>query len=156
MTILLREVSSTQDLALILAWRNLPEVSKGSYTQAHKGLTPWEEHYKWHTDRHHWKRFIIELGENEIIRPVGYFYIAQLDSWSPEIGYAVGEPLLWGKGIGREAVYLGLQWLREHGYKYVHATVLKANQRSLRLLQSLGFVIISDAREGEWFVQVKL
>lgn len=150
MNVELRAITDA-DLPLILAWRNISEVQKGIYTQ--KGLLSWEEHLAWHKNRcHHWKRFIIELNDGETTRPVGYVYISNLEGWSPEIGYAVGEPLLWGKGIGKQAISLALEWLRDKGYNYVHTTVLKNNERSLRLLQSLGFKVVGDAREGEVYM----
>ena len=82
--------------------------------------------------------------------------IGQLDHWSPEIGYFIGEVSLWGHGIGKEAVKQSMDWLQERGYEYCHTTVLGKNERSIRLLKSLGFTKLGEAREGEIWMTKRL
>ena len=140
------------DVVTIFHWRNNPLIYQGSYTQRmqNRQLT-WTEHEIWYNTRQNWKCFIIQLAE---VGDIGYVNISQLDSWTPEIGYAIGEPSLWGRGHGKRAVELTLDWLREHGYKYTHATVLDDGERSIRLLQSLGFECRGKARPGEsWWMK---
>ncbi len=141
--------ATDSDLELILAWRNNPLIWQGFYTQR-KPLT-WEEHFSWWRSRRNWHEFIIVYDH----RDVGVLTLGQLDHWSPEIGYAVGEVLLWGKGVGKEAVRLACEWLIKKNYKYTHTTVIKTNERSIRLLKSLGFKYLGEAREGESWYQMK-
>ena len=89
-------------------------------------------------------------------RPIGVVTMGQLDHWCPEIGCYIGEVSLWGQGLGKEAVRLGLGYLRSKGYKSCHTTILKTNTRSLCMLRALGFQIIGDARKGEVWVRAKL
>ena len=82
--------------------------------------------------------------------------IGQLDHWSPEIGYFVGEVSLWGKGVGKEAVRQSLGWLKEYGKEYAHTTILDNNTVSIKLIESLGFKKFGKARECESWYQKKL
>jgi len=139
------------DFPLIMAWRSNPLVYQGFYQQE----TPliWQEHRDWLRSRNQdWRTFIIEYYD----RPVGVVTMGQLDHWSPEVGYYVGEVSLWGKGIGREAVLQALKWVKDYGRDYVHTTVLRSNERSIRLLKSLGFNYLGEARDGELWMQTKL
>lgn len=143
-------LATESDLPLMFDWRNNPLVFQGFYTQD-KPLT-WEEHVAWWKSRNRdWRTFIIMHEE-----PVGVVNVGQLDHWSPEVGYYIGLPSLWGKAIGREAVRLALEWIKYYGREYVHTTVLDVNVRSIRLLKSLGFEYLGHARPGESWYQKKL
>jgi len=150
MEVLLR-TATEYDLPLILSWRSNPDIYQGFYSQ--DSPLVWESHVQWFRDRPStWRSFIILYQD----RPVGGLNISQLEHWSPEIGYYIGEVSLWGKGLGKQAVSLALQWLRERNYRYCHTTVLKNNERSVRLLKSLGFTVLGDARVGEIWMQKEL
>ena len=145
--VLLREATRA-DLPLIMAWRSQPSVFFGFYQQEAPLL--WDEHSEWWDGRNKdWRCFIIVLNEGCTLRDIGVVNIGQLDHWSPEVGYFIGEVSLWGNGYGTEAVKLAMEWLKERGYKHTHTTVLESNKRSLRLLKSLGFEILGKARKGE-------
>ncbi len=152
--ILLR-LATEADKTLIMAWRSSPVVYQGFFSQT--SPLRWEEHSDWWKGRNNdWREFIIDLYENDIIRPIGVLSIGQLDHWSPEIGYFIGNPTDWGKGYGKEAVSQVLEWLRRQGKEYCHTTVLKNNERSLNLLKGLGFKIVGEARENEVWLTKKL
>ncbi len=156
MQILLRESRmDVNDAVLVLAWRNSPLIWRGLYTQnrENRPLT-WEEHWKWWKSRTTWKIFIIQVNDGETTRDVGYLNIAQLDHWKPEFGISVGEVTLWRKGVAKQALILGIEWLKSHGYKRVHTSILNSNEHSLKLFTSLGFKIIGEARESETEVEL--
>lgn len=142
--------ATEDDLPLMLAWRNNPVVNVGFYTQGtNKEVIDWVTHVDWFQNRNKdWRTFII-MSSDYYRRPIGVVTIGQLDHWQPEIGYYIGEIGLWGQGYGTEAVKLALNYIRNYGRKSVHTTVLETNERSLRLLKSLGFKVIHKAREGE-------
>ena len=145
------KIALVSDLELMMAWRSNPLVYEG-FVQQCKPLT-WEEHSNWFESRNRdWRTFIIEYMN----RKIGVVTIGQLDHWSPEIGYYIGEISLWGQGLGRKAVELALDYLKENGYNYCHTTVIKKNTRSLNLLKGLGFKILGDARKGEVWLQSSL
>jgi len=140
-----------EDYPLTMAWRSNPLVYKGFYQQEEPLI--WEGHIAWYGSRNKdWRSFIVIYEE----RPVGCITIGQLDHWQPEIGWYIGEVSLWGKGVGREAVNLGLEYLKSLGYESCHTTILKDNMRSLQLAKSLGFKESGDARDGEIWVVIQL
>jgi RimJ/RimL family protein N-acetyltransferase len=152
--VLLRDARD-YDAVLVLAWRSIPKVYAGLYTQSREDRVPtWDEHWKWWKSRTTWKIFIIQVNDGETTRDVGYLNIAQLDHWRPEVGLGIGEVTLWGQGIAKQALLFGIEWLKEHGYKRVHTSILKNNERSIKLFTSLGFKIMGDAREDE--IEVEL
>lgn len=142
----------TEDLPLTLAWRSNPLVHKGFFQQSQsRDAVTWEEHVAWNESRNSdWRSFIV-LYES---RPIGVVTIGQLDNWEPEIGVYIGELALWGKGVGKESVKLGIEWIRDYTktHKYVmaiRATIFDNNERSIKLFTSLGFVRVADARLRE-------
>ena len=153
--VMLREAQGVPDATLVLAWRSIPEVYKGLYTQSRENRNPtWDEHWKWWKSRVTWKIFVIQVNDGETTRDVGYLNIAQLDHWKPEFGISIGECTLWGQGVARQALLLGIEWLKEHGYRRVHTSILGSNERSIKLFKAVGFKVIGEAREGE--IEVEL
>ena len=145
--IILRDISDS-DLPLIMAWRSNPLIYQGFYTQ--KSPLVWHEHLSWWKSRpSSWKQFIITLIQDTHVRDIGVVSIGQMEYWEAEIGIYIGEVTLWGKGYGKQAVKLALDYLREHGFKYTRTTILDNNERSQRLFQSLGYKRIGEARIGE-------
>jgi len=139
------------DLPLTLAWRNNKEVYDGFYQQSQDRAIVWDDHVRWNKGRNSdWRTFIVMYED----RPVGLITIGQLDNWEPEIGVCIGELTLWGKGVGKEAVFCGTEWLREYAVEHEHivatrATILDSNSRSIKLFISLGFERIASARRNE-------
>jgi len=133
----------------MMAWRSNPEVYKGFYQQ--EGALFWLEHHNWFCSRNQdWRTFIVLYDS----RPVGVVNIGQLDNWTCEIGYFIGETTLWGKGIGTEAVRQGIEWIREYALTHshivaVHTTIKHDNYASISLIEKLGMKCVCDAREGE-------
>ena len=147
----LREANN-DDIAFWLAIRNHPDVYPGFYQQRKTGVIKWEDHCVWWYSRPStWKKFIVQLDGQDC----GIVSFGQLDHWSPEIGYSI-HPAVQGEGHGTEAVKMALEKLKEWGYGYCHTTVLKDNERSLKLLKRLGFDILGDAREGELWLSKRL
>ena len=148
MDVMLRRATDA-DMALVMAWRSHPTVYAGFYTQK-KPLT-WDEHKTWWESRNQdWREFVIEITDCDLnVRPVGIVTVGQLDNYSPEIGYAIGETSLWGKGIASQAVWLVCEWLKQKGYKDVHTTILDKNVASQKVCKKVGFKRVCAARDGE-------
>ncbi len=139
-----------KDLELIMVWRSNPDIyGKGAYTQ--RAPLVWEEHYTWFATRGHWWKFFVIVVDDEKTRPrdVGIVNFGQLDNWNPEYNYYLGEASLWGQGVGKQALSLGIEWLKRHGYCKLHTTVKDDNERSMGIMTSLGFVKTGPARVGE-------
>lgn len=136
------------DLTLIMSWRSNPLIYQGFYQQ--KEPLKWQEHIDWWGSRNKdWWEFIIVLIEGTQVRDVGVLTLGQLDYWEFEIGVMIGEVTLWGKGIAKEAVRLGIEKGKKYGKNYCRTTILDNNERSIRLFKSLGFKRVGDARPGE-------
>jgi RimJ/RimL family protein N-acetyltransferase len=90
----------------------------------------------------HWLNWAIE--EDGLGRIVGYVQAtvdAALDSAS--IAYVVARAH-WGQGLARDAVAAMLAHLRAIGVREFRATVDLRNERSIRLLEGLGFTLEDD------------
>ena len=151
---------SVLDLALVLAWRSIPDVYHGLYTQ-HRENRPltWQEHFKFWTspNRATWCQFIIQIGEEGMpLRDVGYVQFGQMDHWKPEVAIVIGEVTLHGKGVGTIALKQALDWIKGRDKQAVHTTILKDNEKSIRLFEKVGFRRVGDAREGEWEYEIWL
>ena len=142
----------------MLAWRSNPLVYEDLYTQGYlrEGPLVWSKHLAWWNSRYNWRIWIIQVEESDYTRSVGVVSVSQLDSWAPQIGFYVGEITLWGKGVGKEAVLHALKWLKQKKYSRVRTTVLQTNERSLKLLASLGFQRMREGRLGEMEVELFL
>jgi len=144
--VMLRDATD-DDMELVLKWRNIPEVYRGFYQQSRENrVLTYEEHYKWWHSRYNWQTFIIMFEGKD----AGCINIGQLDNWNPEVSIFIGEVTLWGKGIGKQALSLALDWLKSKGYEKVHTTILKNNARAIWLFESLGFQWVGEARKTEW------
>ena len=135
--ILLRNVTS-DDLELMLAWRNNPIVYEGFYEQGYQK--------KGHIV---WKSWIIRY-EN---RNIGVVWVLKSSSAAPEIGIYIGEVTLHGQGIGKGVLSLVIELLKVQGHSKVIAKVLKNNQKSKRLFESCGFNRNGEWRKGEWLYE---
>ena len=145
--ILLREASES-DLPLMLAWRSNPLVYEGFIVQNEP--LKWEEHYRWwHSKQTDFCFFVIMVYSDCVLRPVGVVNIKGFSQDSPEIGFYIGETSLWGQGVGKEAVRQALNYMRRWGKRFVKATVLDSNERSIRLLKSLGFSYMGASGERQ-------
>src|SRR5207245_893989 len=68
---------------------------------------------------------------------------------SAEIGIGIGEPGLWGKRLGREALDLEVRYLREHlGLHRIGLSVVSHNDRAIWMYKAAGFVVEGIERDG--------
>ena len=68
---------------------------------------------------------------------------------SCEIGIGIGEPGLWGKQLGREALKLELEYLqKELGLHRIGLSVVAHNDRAIWMYKSVGFVVEGIERDG--------
>jgi RimJ/RimL family protein N-acetyltransferase len=119
------------DLDILQSWRSNPDIYKN---YKNNRSIPWEEHIKWFYNRKNRIDWIIILDG----RRIGTLNIITLNTF-PEIGILIGDVTLWNKGIGLNAVKLGINWLKQQKYDKVCATVKKGNIASCKLWGRLGF-----------------
>ena len=84
-------------------------------------------------------------------RPVGFANFRDIHpkGRSCEIGIGIGEPDLWGKKLGREALELEIGYLQgELGLHRIGLSVVAHNDRAVWRYKSLGFVVEGIERDG--------
>lgn len=126
-----------EDLELLMAWRSHPKIYK--YFLLQKRPLKWEEHIKfWNTrkDRQDW---VILLSSNNRWRKVGSVYVSNLSKPVPDLGIYIGEVSLHRIGLGSKALNLGINWLKNKGFKKVRARINKANTSSIKLFTKYDF-----------------
>ena len=68
---------------------------------------------------------------------------------SAEIGIGIGEPGLWGKHLGREALALEVHYLQESlGLHRIGLSVVSHNDRAIWMYKAAGFVVEGIERDG--------
>ena len=92
-------------------------------------------------------RMAIELEE----RLVGYADLACIKDNTAELGIAIGESTLWGKGIGSKSILC----MMDYGFKKLGITIFnaeshEANIRSRKMLEKIGFIEISRIGNEEY------
>jgi RimJ/RimL family protein N-acetyltransferase len=143
-------LATKDDLPLMMAWRSNPLIYAGFYQQ--KNPLKWDEHLKWWESRLNWRVFLCLLDD----RPIGVLNIGQLDHWSPEIGYYIGEISLWDNDYGTQMVQLGIDWLKNYSksnkhIQSVHTTIKDNNIGSIKIVKRLNFKKGMEARIGEHY-----
>jgi RimJ/RimL family protein N-acetyltransferase len=91
-----------------------------------------------------WLNWVLRLQDGRL---AGYVQATVFDDdGTANVAYVLGKDF-WGQGLARHATALMLDLLaREHGVRRAFATVDARNQRSLRLLQALGFKVLVPSR----------
>jgi len=99
------------------------------------------------TTEHHGVVFVIEHQG----RPIGQANYRDLQpkGKSAEVGIGIGEPALWGKGLGREALGLLVRHLVDDlGVHRVSLSVLAYNDRAIASYRAAGFEVEGIERDG--------
>lgn len=112
-----------------------------------------EELYRWwlHCISNKSEDFIrmgIELEE----RLVGYADLACIKDNTAELGIAIGESTLWGKGIGSNSIVCMMDYaFKKLGITVFNAETHEGNIRSRKMLEKLEFIEISRIGIEEYF-----
>jgi N-acetyltransferase len=137
------------DLPDMMRWGSQPEFRWQQW-----GMQPgrWEE-----SDARKWIDFMTRDGESgawvieQPNRPIGFvnFRDVKAKGRSCEVGIGIGEPDLWGKHLGREALALEVGYLQEQlGMHRIGLSVISHNDRAIWMYKSLGFVVEGVERDG--------
>ena len=82
---------------------------------------------------------------------VGYADLANIADDTAELGIAIGESGLWGKGIGSRAATSIMRYAAEKlGITTFTAETNEANLRSQKMLEKIGFKVISRSGSEEY------
>ncbi|MFC1499689.1 UDP-4-amino-4,6-dideoxy-N-acetyl-beta-L-altrosamine N-acetyltransferase [Candidatus Zixiibacteriota bacterium] len=136
MKLLFRKISE-DDLAMILAWRTMPEVSDYMYTDPAQDI---EKQHEWFQqisadpDRLDW---VINVDEED----VGLVSIVRIDRHNQrcEWAYYLASPFVHGKGIGKSVELNILRYVFETlGLNKLCCEVFTANDRVIKLHEKFG------------------
>jgi N-acetyltransferase len=137
------------DLPHLMRWGNGPEFRWQQW-----GMRPGQFA---EPDAKKWIEFMTREGESGawVIeheqRPIGFanFRDIKPKGKSCEIGIGIGEPTLWGKHLGREALELEVRYLLgDLGLHRIGLSVIAHNDRAIWMYKSLGFVVEGLERDG--------
>ncbi|MFJ7973970.1 GNAT family N-acetyltransferase [Psychrobacillus sp. NPDC096389] len=82
---------------------------------------------------------------------IGYADLANIKDNSAELGIAIGERTLWGKGIGASSILCMMDYASEKlGITVFHAETHEENMRSRKMLEKIGFIEISRIGQEEY------
>ena len=137
------------DRSHLMRWGSDPEfrwqqwgMQPGAF--ADPDATKWIEHLTRDGESGAW---VIEHDQ----RPIGFanFRDIKRKGKSCEIGIGIGEPGLWGRHLGREALELEVRYLfDELGLHRIGLSVIAHNDRAIWMYKSLGFVVEGVERDG--------
>ncbi|WP_102275533.1 GNAT family N-acetyltransferase [Cytobacillus massiliigabonensis] len=111
-----------------------------------------EELYKWWVNcvnnaSEDYIRIGLELNE----KLIGYADLACIQDHTAELGIAIGDSCLWGKGIGYHSAISIMEYaIKNLGITTFKAETHEANIRSRRMLEKIGFKEISRIGDEEF------
>lgn len=93
----------------------------------------------------------IRMGIEYKEKLIGYIDLSCMKQTTAELGIAIGESRLWGKGIGVNSAL----WMMDYafttlGITTINAETYKGNIRSRKMLEKIGFKEISRVGCGEY------
>nr|WP_302728126.1 GNAT family N-acetyltransferase [Saccharibacillus sp. CPCC 101409] len=97
------------------------------------------------------KADFVRLGIERGGRLIGYADLAGIGGGSAELGIAIGDSGVWGRGAGRQAALLMLDYGRsECQLDFFTAETHESNLRSRRMLESIGFEEVGRSGSEEY------
>lgn len=127
------------------------EVLKWSTDDAFCIANEWELHRD-PREVYDWWKHCVELNTTDFIRfgiewndrLIGYADLANIQDNVGELGIAIGDSTLWGKGIGSLAANQFMAYVStEYSITVFHAETHETNLRSQKMLEKLGFQEVS-------------
>lgn len=139
--VLLRPITM-EDTPLIVKWRSRPSVYMNLYSRRPITVTEHEEWMRSYVTTGKCEQFIIVDKQAQV--PVGSVFIKNIDRQTQkgEYGIFIGEESARGKGLGREAAHLMLQYgFETMGLHKIYLSVFAYNQAAIHSYQRAGFEI---------------
>jgi [ribosomal protein S5]-alanine N-acetyltransferase len=140
---------SIDDISYVLEWSKDDKFCLANDWELNRNE---QELYKWwqhcvDNSSEDFIRLAIEL-ENRLI---GYADLACIKSDEAELGIAIGDSSLWGKGIGFNASISMMDYASKHlGITVFNAETHETNIRSRKMLEKIGFKEVSRVGSEEY------
>ncbi len=143
-----------RDNALIVRWRNRPDVRRNIFNQPRLTLAAQRAWFKRYLADRSQVRFIVDSKE---LGPVGTFGLTDLREGDAQLAVLLGEPRARGKGLAREAIELLLDFGFRNwriggrpGLNRVTAEVFDHNEPAIALYRKVGFAPEGRLRRAHW------
>lgn len=114
-------------------------------------LASYEKDFDKHLESQEKGSFVIEVDGN-VIGEIGLHDWRNRRAGTSSFGVSILDPDYLGKGYGREAIELLLDWsFRIMNYRRIHLETLASNERAVRCYRSCGFVEEGRLRQHEYY-----
>lgn len=137
-----------QDASISYIWRNDQEIWKTTGRNWNKKVTQNDE-LEWIKKVINDKSrltFAICIGENQ--EYVGNVQLTDIDEIKGVFHIFIGNKNFWGKGIGKEATKLLLEYAEQNlSIKYIFLKVLKTNKKAYNIYKNAGFIFIKEVNQ---------
>ncbi|MBD7985458.1 GNAT family N-acetyltransferase [Sporosarcina sp. Sa2YVA2] len=143
---------SMEDYEAVLSW---------SKDEAFCSANGWELNRS-EDELHRWWMYCVNRESNDFIRKaielegklIGYADLADIQGQSAELGIAIGESGLWGKGIGAHSIRSMMSYATATlGITVFYAETHEANIRAQKMLEKVGFLEVSRIGTEEYLGQ---
>ena len=135
--VVLRPLASS-DLRRLVRWFSDPQVIRFLGRQSPITLAEEERWFRDYEARPDEQIFAIEV-EGQHVGNLGLHKIDKVDR-KAQLGIVIGEPALWSKGYGSEAIRIALRYaFGVLGLNRVSLDVLEYNERAIRAYENAGF-----------------
>lgn len=129
---------------------NVDLVQYGNGQWEAEPLAAWEKHFEKDLEREDFSSFVID-AEGVVIGGVGLHHKNRRES-STQFGIGIYHPDYVGKGYGRDAITLLLDWaFYDQNWRRVWLEALGVNERALRAYRALGFTEEGRLRQHAFF-----
>lgn len=135
------------DARLVMNWRNDPQTLKMFYHQTPK---EWDSFYPEYCNEYFTNPDLFPLfgcinGQRVCFLRFNTYSDPSVSGRVVDIDINV-DPQRRGQGIGKQAIQIAIEFLRENGYDAIVAEIKKQNTPSIRAFESAGFVYF-DSRD---------
>jgi RimJ/RimL family protein N-acetyltransferase len=114
-------------------------------------LAAFEKEFEKHLEGREKSDFVIEV-DGTVIGEIGLHEWRNRRAGSASFGVSIRDPEYLGKGYGREAIDLLLDWsFRIMNYRRIHLETLANNERAVRCYRACGFVEEGRLRQHEYY-----
>lgn len=135
---------TVEDAKTSVRWRNDPAVWEQTGSHPDRAITldmeeAWARKVIADPTR---ANFAICLTEND--RYIGNIYLTEITSYGTGAdSIFIGEPDLWGRGLGTAARREIWSWAKANGIHTIYSRIRETNPRSYKSVEKLGFTLIS-------------
>ncbi|KAB8141822.1 GNAT family N-acetyltransferase [Chloroflexia bacterium SDU3-3] len=146
----LRPVEKDDLKALHALTRNVELIQYGNGNWEPESLARWEKSFEKHLEDKEPSFLAIE-ADGQIIGDCGLHHSHRRDS-STQFGIGIYHPEYVGRGYGREAIALLLDWaFYDQNWRRVYLEALAVNERALKAYRKIGFVEEGRLRQHTFF-----